>query len=57
MTKLPKEILLYEVTDRDVKYFQAVRSIDEIPEDVDGAPVGNYVLNNTHTFKVKRELK
>jgi hypothetical protein len=57
MTKLPKEILLYEVKDSDVTYFAAVTSVDEIPEDADGQLVGNYVLNNTHKFKIRRELK
>lgn len=57
MKKLPKEILVYQVKDSDVEYMSVARCVEEIPEDAHGELVGNYVLNNTYTFKIKRELK
>jgi len=58
--KMPKELLVY-VFDYDVKtgaaLYAVAKNVDEIPEDCHGEKVGNYVLNRTATFKVKRELK
>ena len=56
--KLPKEMLVYIYDYDDGKpVFSVAANVDEIPEDCDGNPVGNYTLNRTSTFKVKRELK
>jgi hypothetical protein len=55
--KLPKELLVYVYDHADGEDLYAVaRSVEEIPEDCDGELVGNYTLNRTSTFKVKREL-
>ena len=55
---LPKEILVY-VFDYDEKgnpLYIIANNVDEIPEDCDGEKVGNYTLNRTATFRVRREL-
>ena len=58
MKKFPKELLVYVCDYSDGKPIYAVaENVNEIPEDCDGNPVGNYMLNRSSTFKVKRELK
>lgn len=58
MEKLPKEILVYqEDIDKDGPYLIAQYNKDAIPDDQNGVTVGVYVLQRTHKFSVKRELK
>lgn len=52
--QLPREILVYEMPDSDL---MAQRTVDEISEEHEGGIVGVYVLQRTHKFSVKRELK
>ncbi len=56
--QLPKEILVYQCDEVDGEPVYAVaHKVDEIPEDAHGQKVGNYVLNQQSTFRVRRELK
>lgn len=56
--KMTKEILVYVCDwDNGEPLYAIASNVDEIPEDCDGQIVGNYVLNYTSTFKVKRELQ
>ena len=57
MKKLPKEILVFRVEERDANYLSAVENVSEIMEDSDGSEVGVYILNQTYKFRIKRELK
>jgi hypothetical protein len=58
MKKLPKELLIYVCDYDDVNkpIYAVAENVNEIPEDCDGEMVGNYTLNRTSKFKVKREL-
>jgi len=58
MKKLPKEILVYQCDEVDGEPVYAVAiNLGDIPADVDGQKVGNYVLNHEASFHVRRELK
>lgn len=59
MTKnLPKEILVYQCDEVDGEPIYAVaRTVNDIPEDMDGRKVAVYVMNKQYTFRVSRELK
>ena len=55
--KLPKEILIYQCDEVDGEpLYAVVLNVNEIPEDADGKKVGNYVLNQENTFRLRREL-
>ena len=56
---LPKELIIY-VFDHDESgnpMYAVANNVNEISEDCDGTIVGNYYLNNTATFRLRRELK
>lgn len=57
--RLPKEILIYldDTLEDGTPVYSVALNVDEIPEDKHGEKVGNYVLNNEATFRVRRELK
>ena len=56
--KFPKEILVYEF-DRENGHpiFAVAKNVDDIPDDCSGKIIGVYVLQTTHKFVIKRELK
>ena len=57
--RLPKEVFIYvcDTLDDGTPVYGVADSVDDIPEDSNGHKVGNYYLNNEHTFRVRRELK
>jgi hypothetical protein len=54
--KLPKKILLYQEDGGDDTLFIAVKNVSDIPDYHSGESVGEYILNKSYKFKVKREL-
>lgn len=54
---LPKEILVYQCDEVDGEPIYAVAfSVNDISEEFAGEIVGNYTLNNTNVFSLKRQL-
>ena len=57
MSKLNKQILVYEEVDGDDKFLLAVNDINDLPEDIDGYQIGIYELKEIKTLKVKKDLQ
>jgi hypothetical protein len=53
---IPDELLVYVIREGDVTWFQAVKRIEEIPEEHEGDLIGVYQLASIRRFKLKREL-
>lgn len=55
---MPKELLVY-ICDRDEAgkpVYGVALDVRDIPDDDEGTLVGNYVLNQTHRFRLTRSL-
>ena len=57
MTKLTKQILVYEEKDGDETYLLALNDINDLPDDTNGYQIGIYELKDIKTLKIKKELQ
>lgn len=52
----PTELVVYVIKEGELRYFSAVRDVEELPEEEAGEIVGVYALTKLRRFKTKREL-
>ena len=52
----PTELIVYVVEEGELRYYAAVRDVEEMPEEQSGEVVAIYSLSKVRRFKTRREL-